>query len=115
MAYNLVSRLKIGVNQISNTVGIRDQASGIRAVSGIRVLGCGVLNANSRCDRQLDVRGLLRVVIDGLRGCHELRIFSERAAGIRIAVEVREIRRADLEPDPVPSSKDDGGVAELDR
>src|SRR6185295_16404591 len=52
-------------------------------------------------DRQEDVARVLRVVIDGLGRADEVGVLPERPARVRVPVELREVRRRDLDADPM--------------
>ena len=55
-----------------------------------------------RNNREQHVRGHVFLVVDGLLSRHAPGALAKPFARVQVAVEAREVTRADLEPDPVP-------------
>src|ERR1051325_10944087 len=53
-------------------------------------------------DHQHQLGGMLAIVVNGLVGLQEPHLVGHGTAGIRIAVEPREVAARNLDPDPVP-------------
>src|SRR5439155_785434 len=79
----------------------------------IRVTLASISHIPVADDGQYDPRGMLRVVVDALRGAPELAVLRP-PAGIRIAVEAREVAARDLDADPVAGLEEVARLREVD-